>query len=77
MTKKLTKSIIDDRVYDGFYSVIGRGTIARFLENLVRPFIVTDSRADAYAELSTDIARESEADEWSEALATDGLDASR
>ena len=41
MTKKLTISI-DDRVYDGLHAVIGRGHIGKFLEDLARPFVVTD-----------------------------------
>ena len=76
MTRKLTIAI-DDRVYDGLHAVIGRGHIGKFLEDLARPFVVTDELAAAYIEMSADEAREAEADEWSEALAADGLDASR
>ena len=76
MTRKLTISI-DDRVYDGLHAVIGRGHIGKFLEDLARPFVVTDRLAAAYIEMSADEAREAEADEWCEALAADGLDASR
>jgi hypothetical protein len=76
MTKKLTISI-DDRVYDGLHAVIGRGHIGKFLEDLARPFVVTDDLAAAYIEMSADEEREAEADEWCEALAADGLDASR
>ena len=76
MTKKLTISI-DDRVDDGLHAVIGRGNIKKFLEDLARPFVVTDALAAAYCEMSGDEAREAEADEWCEALAADGLDAQR
>jgi hypothetical protein len=76
MTRKLTISI-DDRVYDGLHTVIGRGHIGKFLEDLARPFVVTDGLAAAYIEMSADEAREAEASEWCEALAADGLDASR
>jgi hypothetical protein len=76
MTRKLTISI-DDRVYDGLHAVIGRGHIGKFLEELARPFVVTDSLAAAYAEMTADAARDAEADEWCEFLAADGLDAAR
>ncbi len=74
MTRKLTISI-DDRVYDGLHAIVGRGNIGKFLEDLARPFVVTESLAAAYAEMTADQARDAEADEWCEALAGDGLDA--
>lgn len=76
MTRKLTISI-DDRVYDGLHAVVGRGNIGKFLEDLARPFVVTESLAAAYAEMAADQGREAEADEWCEALVGDGLDAPR
>jgi hypothetical protein len=76
MTKKLTISI-DDQVYDGLLAVIGRGHIGRFLEDLARPFVVTEDLSAAYAEMSADEAREAEADEWCEALTGDGPDEAR
>ena len=74
MTRKLTISI-DDRVYDGLHAVIGRGHIGKFLEDLARPFVVTENLSVAYAEMSADKARDAEADEWCEALSGEGLDA--
>lgn len=74
MTKKLTISI-DDRVYDGLHAIIGRGNIGKFLEDLARPFVVTEGLAAAYAEMSADQARDAEAEEWCESLAGDGSDA--
>ena len=76
MTRKLTISI-DDRVYDGLHAVVGRGNIWKFLEDLARPFVVTDGLAAAYIEMSADEARDAEADEWCESLAADGLDEAR
>lgn len=75
-TRKLTISI-DDRVYVGLITVIGRGHIGKFLEDLARPFVVTESLAAAYTEMTADEAREAEANEWCEALAGDGPDAPR
>jgi hypothetical protein len=74
MTRKLTISI-DDRVYDGLHAIIGRGNIGRFLEDLARPFVVTESLAAGYAEMTADQERDAEADDWCEALASDGPDA--
>ena len=74
MTKKLTVSI-DDRVYDGLHAIIGQGNIGKFLEDLARPFVVTESLAAAYAEMAADQARDAAADEWCEGLVGDGLDA--
>jgi hypothetical protein len=34
------------------HAVIGRGHIGKFLEDLARPFVVTDSLSAAYAEMS-------------------------
>ncbi len=76
MTRKLTISI-DDRVYDGLHSIVGRGNIGKFLEDLARPFVVTESLAAAYSQMAGDEMREAEADEWCESLITDGIDAAR
>ena len=76
MTKKLTISI-DDRVYDGLHAVIGRGNIGKFLEDLARPFVVTEGLSAAYAEMSADKTRDADADEWCVSLAADGLDEAR
>jgi hypothetical protein len=74
MTRKLTLSI-DDRVYDGLHAVAGRGNIGEFLEDLARPFVVSESLSAAHAEMTADKGRDAEADEWCEALAADGADA--
>lgn len=74
MAKKLTISI-DDRVYQGLHEVVGRGNIGKFLEDLARPFVVTDALAAAYIEMSADESGEDEAAEWCDALCADGLDA--
>ena len=71
---KLTIAI-DDRVFDGLHAVIGRGHIGKFLEDLARAFVVTDTLSAAYAEMSDDKARDAEAAEWCEFLASDEPDA--
>lgn len=74
MNKKLTISI-NSHVYDGLHAIIGRGNIGRFLEDLARPFVVTEALALEYAAMSADRSREADADEWSEALSGDIADA--
>ena len=39
MQKKLTITV-DERVYDGLHAVIGRRRISRFIESLVRPYVL-------------------------------------
>ena len=46
MQKKLTITV-DERVYDGLHTVIGRRHISQFIESLVRPFVIgKDSRKE-------------------------------
>lgn len=39
MMKKLTITV-DERVHEGLHAVVGRGRISRFIESLVRPYVV-------------------------------------
>ena len=50
MQKKLTITL-DQRVYDGLHSVVGRERISPFIESLVRPFVVGRDLEVAYAEI--------------------------
>ena len=70
MQKKLTITI-DEKVYDGLYNVIGRRRISRFIEDLVRPHVISQDLEAAYREMAQDEARESEALEWAEATVGD------
>jgi hypothetical protein len=45
--KKLTITV-DERVYDGLHNVIGRRRISRFIESLVRPYVVGKDLEAAY-----------------------------
>lgn len=65
MQKKLTISI-DSQVYDGLYTVIGKGKISRFIENVVRPYVIKQDLEKAYRLMSKDKEREADALEWSE-----------
>jgi hypothetical protein len=76
MQKKLTITI-DEKVYDGLYNVIGRRRISRFIEDLVRPHVVSQDLEAAYREMAQDEAREAEALEWAEATVGDVSDEAR
>lgn len=69
MQQKLTITI-DDEVYQGLKKHIGQGKIAKFLENLARPFVTHNYLAEAYQQMSLDEAREQEADEWVQAFSS-------
>jgi hypothetical protein len=76
MQKKLTITL-DERVYKGLHSVIGRRRISRFIELLVRPHVIGEDLEIGYRQMAADEAREAEALEWSEALLGDVADEPR
>ncbi len=49
MQKKLTITI-EEQVYEGLYRVVGRGRISRFIEDLVRPYVVSQDLEAGYRE---------------------------
>lgn len=76
MQKKLTITI-DEKVYEGLHTVIGRGRISRFIEDLVRPHVIYQDLEAAYREMAQDDEREAEALEWAEATVGDVSDETR
>ena len=73
MRKKLTITL-DEQVYEGLHQVIGSRRISRFIEDLVRPHVVSPDLETAYMEMGADEAREAEALEWAEATIGDVAD---
>ena len=65
MPKKLTITI-DEQVYEGLHQIVGRRRISRFIEDLVRPYVIRQDLEAAYKQMAQDESRESEALEWSE-----------
>jgi hypothetical protein len=65
MQKKLTITV-DEEVYTGLHKIIGPRKISRFVQEIVRPYVVHPDYESAYAEMSKDKERESEALEWAE-----------
>lgn len=76
MMKKLTISV-DERTYEGLHNVIGRRRISRFIESLVRPYVIEEDMDAAYQLMSEDEAREAEAQAWVEDTAGDIADEPR
>jgi predicted CopG family antitoxin len=76
MQKKLTITI-DEKVYEGLHTVIGRCRISRFIEDLVRPHVILQDLEAAYKQMAQDEERESEALEWAEATVGDVSDETR
>ena len=76
MQKKLTITI-DEKVYQGLHDTIGRRRISRFIEELVRPHVTSQSLEAAYAEMAQDEHREAGALEWAEATIGDCADEPR
>lgn len=72
MQKKLTITV-DEEVYEGLHKNIGRRKISRFIEDLVRPYVVRKDLEAAYREMAEDSSRESEALLWAEAIFGDTL----
>ena len=76
MSKRLTITV-DDRVYRGLQTVVGRRQISQFIESLVRPHVVGKALESSYREMAADELREREALEWSEATLKDVADETR
>lgn len=76
MQKKLTITI-DERVYEGLYRVIGQRRISRFIEDLVRPYVLDQDLEVAYQRMAQDEEREAEALAWTEATVGDVADEAR
>jgi predicted CopG family antitoxin len=73
MAKKLTITV-DDEVYVGLHSVIGRRRISRFINDLARPHVLSRDLAEGYRAMAADEARERDAAEWVEGVTGDIAD---
>jgi predicted CopG family antitoxin len=71
MQKKLTITL-DEEIYEGLQRVVGPRRISRFIEDLVRPFVLHPDLEAGYQAMAEDEAREAEAQEWVEALIGEG-----
>ena len=76
MQKKLTITIGED-VYAGLHQVVGRRKISRFIESLVRPYVIYGDLQEGYRQMAADTEREAEAMEWIGGTAEDIRDEAR
>ena len=76
MHKKLTITL-EEAVYEGLYRTIGKRRISQFIEDLVRPHVVDTALDAGYQAMAADMERETEAQEWCNALAGDVADETR
>ena len=76
MHKRMTITL-DEAVYDGLYRTIGKRQISQFIEDLLRPHVMDTALYEGYRAMAADTARESDAQEWSNALAKDMVNETR
>lgn len=65
MDKQLTINL-DEKVYDALYQIVDRDSVSKFIEDLLRPYVIKQDLELAYKEMAEDEQRETEALEWSE-----------
>lgn len=76
MHKRMTITL-DEAVYEGLYRRVGKRRMSQFIEDLVRPHVVDTALDAGYQAMAADKVRETEAIEWSNALAGDMVDEAR
>lgn len=76
MHRRMTITL-DEAVYEGLQRKIGKRRISRFIEDLVRPYVLDTSLDDGYRAMAADKDREADALEWCNALAKDLADETR
>jgi len=70
MHKKMTITL-DEAVYDGLWRTVGKRRMSQFIEDLVRPHVITSALDDGYKAMAADQEREADAMEWCNALSKD------
>ncbi len=65
MQKKLTITL-DEAVYKGLYNHIGEGKISKFIETLIKPYVLNQELEQEYKNIAADEKEEQEAYEWIE-----------
>lgn len=76
MRRKLTITV-DEKIYEGLHTVVGRRRMSRFLEDLARPHVIRENLDLEYSDMAADEEREKEAIAWSEGLLEDVKDEAR
>jgi hypothetical protein len=76
MHKRMTITL-DEAVYDGLNRLIGKRRMSQFIEDLLRPHVLDSALDDGYRAMAADEARETEAQNWCNALARDMVNEAR
>jgi len=76
MHKKMTITL-DEAVYEGLWRTVGKRRISQFIEDLVRPHVITNALEDGYKAMAADTEREADAAEWCNALSKDMVNEAR
>ncbi len=63
MRKKLTLSI-DPELYDSLYRTVGQRNISSFIEDCIRPILLSHNLRQAYKDMSQEEERRRNAAEW-------------
>jgi hypothetical protein len=75
MSKRMTLYFHDENIYNGLITMVGRGNISSFVENLIRPIILkndTDEEMEqGYKLMAQDKEREKEAQAWVNGVISD------
>ena len=70
MHKKMTITL-DEAVYDGLWRTIGKRRMSQFIEDLLRPHVLSSAQDDGYKAMAADQEREADAAAWCNALSKD------
>ena len=70
MHKKMTITL-DEAVYDGLWRTIGKRRMSQFIEDLLRPHVLSSALDDGYKAMDADQEREADATAWCNALSKD------
>jgi predicted CopG family antitoxin len=76
MHKKMTITL-DEAVYDGLWRTVGKRRMSQFIEELLRPHVLSNALDEGYSAMAADKEREAEASEWCSALSNDMLHETR
>ena len=76
MHKKMTITL-DEAVYEGLWRTVGKRRISQFIEDLVRPHVLTNALDEGYKAMAADAEREADATRWCNALSKDMVNEAR
>lgn len=71
MSKRVNLYIQDERVWDSFTHLVGRGNISKWIESTIKQLVDNSDLATSYKLMAQDTAREKEAQEWIEGTSGD------